>query len=154
MIYSGLEVVRHRHNGRTAEVPEHINVDMDPVLHIHSQVSLCVSIHAERKNSNTQIHRKRFFGIPVYEVQFVSGPVHLKSATGPSGDVHGCTLFLCVLLEVIAELRVHEWLFAQLAALLTVLHLEQLGRHSAPDQLFGYLLKVRHPAQGYLLLFL
>ena len=133
---------------------EHINVDMDPVLHIHPQAALGISIHTERQNTDEQVNRNGFTGISVNNVQLVSGPVHFNSVTGLSGDVHGCTLFFCVLLEVIAELGVHEWLFSQLAALLAVLHPEQLEGHATAGQLFGYLLEVRHPAKRCLFLLL
>lgn len=129
-------------------------MDVDPVLHIHTQASFCVSIHTEGQNTDKQIHWNCFTGIPVHDVQFVSGPVHLNPVTGLSGNVHGGTLPLCELLEVEAELGIHEGLFAQLAALLAVLHPEQLECHTAASQFLGYLLKVRHPAQGNLLLLL
>ena len=154
VVYTGLEVVRYQHDSRAAKILEHIDMDMDPVRHIHPQTAFCVGIHAEGQNANKQVDGNCFSGVPVNDVQLVSSPVHLDPVTGLSGDMHSCTLFFCKLLEVIAELRVHEGLFAQLTALLAVLHPEQLERYTAPGQLFGYFLKVWHSVQGYLFLLL
>ena len=43
---------------------------------------------------------------------------------------------------------------AQLTALLAVLHPEELEGDATPGQFFGYLLKIRHPAQRYMFLLL
>ena len=63
MVHTGLKVVRHQHDGRTAKILEHIDVDVDPVLHIHTQASFCVSIHTEGQNTDKQIHWNCFTGI-------------------------------------------------------------------------------------------
>jgi hypothetical protein len=154
VVYSGLEVVRYQHNRRAAEVLEHIDVDMDPVLHIHPQATFRIGVHTEGQNANKQVDGNCFSGVPVHDVQFISGPVHLNPVTGLSGDVHGGTLLLGKLLEMEAELGIHEGLFAQLTALLAVLHPEELEGHAVTGQLFGYLLEVRHPAKRCMFLLL
>ena len=154
MVYTGLEIVRHQHDGGAAEILEHIHMGMNPVFRIHPQTAFCIGIHTERQHTDEKADRNCFAGISVNDVQLVSCPVYLNSVTRLSGDVHGSAFLLGKLLEVEAELRIHEGLFTQLTALLAVLHPEKLEDDATPGQFFGYLLKVRHPAQRYMLLLL
>ena len=124
VVHACLKVVRHKHNCRSTEVPEHIYMGMDPVFHVHFQTIFCVGIHAERQHTDEQICCAGFSGVSIHDVEFFSGSVYLDTISGFSGDVHRCTIFLGVLLEVKAELRVHEWLPVGLSAFLAVLHPE------------------------------
>ena len=64
----------------------------------------------EYGDSRDQVFRyiRLTYLISVNDVQLVSGPVHLNPVAGLSGDVHGGTLLLGKLLEVKAELGIHE----------------------------------------------
>ena len=95
------------------------------------QESDVVSIHTERQHTDEKVDGNCFAGISVNDVQLVSGPVHFDSVTGLSGDVHGSAFLLGILLEVEAELRIHEGLFAKLTALTAVLHPVELEGHAA-----------------------
>lgn len=66
----------------------------------------------------------------------------MEDFTWFSGDMHGSPAFFFILLDVVAELRIHQRLFAAHAALLTVFY---------PEKLFVYavLLSVMSKSSGH-----
>ena len=65
--------------------------------------------------------------------------------------MHGCTTLLLILLDVITELGIHEWLVAGLAALLQVLRPEEFLVDTVAEQLLLNVVEIRHPfLSGYL----
>lgn len=60
----------------------------------------------------------------------------------PAGDVHGRPAFLFLLLDVVAELRVHERLAVAEPAALAVFGPKQFLRHAVPEQLLADVLEV------------
>ena len=64
----------------------------------------------------------------------ITGPVDLNLLTGFAADVHRCTAFLLILLDVIAELRIHEWFLAGLATFLQIFRPEELLVYTVAEQ--------------------
>jgi len=87
-------------------------------------------------------------GIGVNDVRRISGPVHLNLISRLPGDVHGSPPALLVLLDVIAELGVHQGLTAALAAGLQILRPQQLFVDAVPLELPADIIEVRHLPGG------
>ena len=58
VVHTGLEIVRHQHNGSTTEILKHIHMDL--VFHIHPETGFRISIHTEGQNTNKQINQNCF----------------------------------------------------------------------------------------------
>lgn len=78
-----------------------------------------------------------FSDIGINDVGWVSSPVNLDLFARFTVDVHGCTVFLLVLLDMKTELELHEWFIAREAALLKVFCPQELFIDAITEQLFA-----------------
>ena len=76
----------------------------------------------------------------------ITRPVHFDLLTGFSADVHACMPFLLVLLDVVAELGVHERFLPGHAALFQIFRPKQFLIDAVPQQFLLNVVEVRHPA--------
>ena len=129
MIYSSGAVVRDNDPRDTAEVFKHVNVCCDPRFLLFIYESLGISILAVGASSYKDPCISNLTVVRIDDVSRISGPVDFHLLSRFSWDMHGGTAFLLILLDVIAELRVHERLLIIHTAHLAVL---------CPKKLFGY----------------
>ena len=64
---------------------------------------------------------------------------------GLAVDMHGGAALLLILLDVVAELRVHKWFFFGETAFFKILCPKELLIHSVPKKLFADMLEIGHP---------
>ncbi len=65
----------------------------------------------------------------------ISGPAYFYLFAGFAANVHSCTALLLILLDVIAELRIHERTFARQAVFLHIFYPEKLFVDPVTEQL-------------------
>lgn len=75
----------------------------------------------------------------------ITGLVDLDLLTGFAAYVHRRTAFPLVLLDVIAELRIHEWFFVGLTAFLLIFRPEELLVYSVAEQFLLDVVEVCRP---------
>ena len=107
--------------------------------------SFNVRILAVRHNAYKEKSRDDLAGIWIRDLSGISSPVDLDLFTGLPVDVHSCPAFLLILLDVIAELRIHKRLVTGLAAFLQVFRPDELLVDTISEQLLLDVVEVRHP---------
>ena len=75
----------------------------------------------------------------------ITSPIYLNLFRRLTIDMHGGTTLLLLLLDVIAELRVHKWLVSGEAAFFKVLCPEELLVHSITEKFFADMPVIWHP---------
>jgi len=143
--HSGLAVIGHEDLGYASEVFKHMNMGADPGVLLFIDEAFHIRVLAVTHDSNEQKHLCHFTGVRVNNVGWISCPVHLDLLSGFSGDVHRSTAPLLVLLDIIAELRVHKGLISRQTAFLQILGPEQLLVDTVSHQLFVDIIEVWHP---------
>ena len=71
--------------------------------------------------ANEYISFGNLSGIRIDDLCRISRPVHFDLLPGLAGDMHGGATLLLMLLNVIAELRVHQGIIAVTSAVLEIL---------------------------------
>ena len=112
-----------------------------------------IRIHAVGHHAYEQPCGDHFTGIRIRDVGRVTGPVDLDLFAGFSGDMHRCMSFLLILLDVIAELGIHEGFFAGHSAFLQVFRPQELFVDSVAEQFLVDVIEVRHLLRRLLRLF-
>ena len=125
-----------------------MDVCRDPGILLFIGKSFHIRVLAVAHDPNEQECLCHLTGIRIYDIGRVSCPVYLDLLSGFSGDMHRCTAPLLVLLDVIAELGVHEGLSACHAAFLQIFGPEQLLVDTVSHQLLADILEIRHPLLG------
>ena len=115
-----LAVVRNEDLCNATEVFVHMDMGIDPRLLFFISECLDISILAVCHDSDEDIHLCNLAGIRINKFGGIASPVHFHLLPGFPVDVHGCAAFVFVLLDVIAELGIHQRFFAGLAAVLHV----------------------------------
>ncbi len=75
----------------------------------------------------------------------IACPIDLDLLCGLAVDMHGGAALLLILLDVVAELRVHKWFFFGETACFKILCPKELLIHSVPKKLFADMLEIGHP---------
>ena len=96
-------------------------------------------------NTHENLSIQNFAGIWVDDVRRITCPVDLDLFCGPAIDMHGSAALLLILLDVVAELRVHKWFFFGETAFFKILCPKELLIHSVPKKLFADMLEIGHP---------
>src|SRR5690554_6210510 len=78
--------------------------------------------------ANEEMGLYDFTSVRIYDVCRITCPINFNLFTRFSIDMHSCTTFLLILLNVVAELRVHKGLFVIKTTFLHVL---------CPEEFFG-----------------
>lgn len=120
----------------------------DPCTLLLNDESFNVWILTIRHNSHEEERRDDLAGLRICDLSRISCPVNLDLFAGFPVDVHGGTTFLFVLLDVIAELRIHQRFVAGLTVLLKVFRPEKLFVDSIAEKLLLDVIEVRHPFIG------
>ena len=147
VVYRRRAVVGNEHRGHPAEVVVHVHVRPDPVPRLLVGERLHVGVLAVRQSRDEQVGVHGFTRVRVDDVRRVPGPVHLHGFRGAAGDAHCRPAFLFLLLDVVAELRVHERLAVAEPAALAVFGPKQFLRHAVPEQLLADVLEVYRVAR-------
>ena len=137
-------IIWYQNTGYTAEILIHVNVGGDPRTLLLIDESLDIRILTVCHDAHKEEGRNDLAGIRIDDLCRISCPVNFDLFAGLPIDVHGCAAFLLILLDVIAELGIHEWLFAGLAAFLQVLRPEELFVDTVAEQLLPDVVEVRH----------
>ena len=93
----------------------------DPGFLLHIQKRFDVCILAVGHDTDKDIGFQDLACIRVDDRGRVTCLVNLNLLAGFPADMHGCTVFLLILLDVVAELGIHERLFTICTAVLHVL---------------------------------
>ena len=88
---------------------------------------------------------QNFAGIWVDDVRRIACPVDLDLLRRLTVDMHSSAALLLILLDVVAELRVHKWFFFGETAFFKILCPKELLIHSVPKKLFADMLEIGHP---------
>ena len=96
-------------------------------------------------NTHENLGIQNFTGIWVDDVRRITCPVDLDLLCGLAVDMHSGAALLLILLDVVAELRVHKWFFFGETAFFKILCPKELPIHSVPKKLFADMLEIGHP---------
>ena len=107
-----LEIIRNQDMGHATKALIHMCMCGDPCALLLVDKGLYVWILAIRHNSNEKVGRDDLTGIRIRDLSRITSPVNFDLFTRLPVDMHGCTPFLFVLLDMITELGVHERLIA------------------------------------------
>ncbi len=110
---------------------------------IHKSFYVRILTVGHDTHKNLSVHD--FAGIWVDDVRWIACPVDLDLLRRLAVDMHGGAALLLILLDVVAELRVHKWLFFGETAFFKILCPKELLIHSIPKKLFADMLKIGHP---------
>ena len=132
MIYCSCAVIGNQHWCNTTEKLKHLDVCFNPIVCLFIHVCLYKCILAVGQNSYKNPCFCDLAGIRINDVGRISRPVNFGLFTGFSLDMHGCSALFLILLDVIAELGIHERFFSVHAAFLTVFHPEEFFVDSVP----------------------
>ena len=114
MDHSRLGIIRDQDAGHTSKVLIHMYMSCDPGTLFLIDKGFNVRVLAVRHNAYKEKCRDDLTGIRIGDLSRISGPIDLDLLTGLSVDMHRSTAFLFVLLDVIAELGVHQGLTSAL----------------------------------------
>ena len=84
----------------------------DPGSLFHIQKDSYIRILAVCHYTDKYVHLDDLAGIGFDDHGRISCPVTFDLFAGVVVDMHRCTMFLLILLDMIAELRIHEWFIA------------------------------------------
>ena len=121
-----LAVVRNEDLCNASEVFVHMDMGIDPGLLFFISECFDISILAICHDSDEDIHLCNLAGIRINKFGGIASPVHFHLLPGFPVDVHGGTAFIFILLNVVAELGIHQGFFASLAAVLHVFRPQEL----------------------------
>lgn len=144
MDHSRFGIIRNQNTSYAAEVLIHVNVGGNPCTLLLIDESFNVRVLAVRHDAHEEKSRDNLTGIRIGDLSRISSPIDLDLLTGLSVDMHRSTAFLLVLLDVIAELGIHERIIAGLTAFLQIFRPEKLLIHSISKQLLLDVAEVRH----------
>ena len=122
MINCSCTVVRYKHGSDTAKELIHVVMGFNPVIGTFIHKRFHKSILAVSKHTNKKPCFGDFTGIRVNDVSRITCPVHFDLFAGISGDMHSGSAFFFILLDVIAELGIHQRFLTAHAAFFTVFH--------------------------------
>ena len=106
--------------------------------------SFDVRILAVRHDTHKEECRNDLTGIRIRNPGRIASPVDFNLFTGFPVDVHGCAAFLLILLDVAAELGIHERFIAGLAAFLQIFRPEEFFVDTISEQSLLDVVKIRH----------
>ena len=122
MIHCRRTVIRNKHRCNAAEEFKHLDMRFDPVVCPLVQVCLYKGILAVSKDSYKYPCLRDLTGVWIDELCRITGPIYFNLLPRFPWDVHGCPAFFFILLNVVAELGIHERFFAIHTAFLTVFY--------------------------------
>ena len=104
VIDSRCAVVGDKHRRYAAKVIIHISMRLDPVVGLLVDECFHKSILAIRQYTNEEPGICDLTGIGIDDMCRITSPVNFDLFTRLPGDMHSCTAFLLILLDVPAEL--------------------------------------------------
>ena len=144
MIHCCCAVIGDKHGCYTAKEIEHLDMSFNPVACFLIHVCFYKSILAVSQYPYKDPCLCDLSGVRIKDVGGITCPVNFNLFTRLSRDMHGSPAFLFILLDVVAELGIHERLFVAHTALLTVFYPEKLFVDSISQKFFANVVKVRH----------
>ena len=137
-------VIRYEYSGNAAKIFVHMNVGIDPwlLLHIHTCFHICIL--AVSHHTNKYVGFDDFSCIRIDDRCRIPCPVYFNLFAGFAVDMHGSASFLLILLDVIAELGIHERFLTIRTAVLHVFCPQKLFTDSIAEQLLMDVIVVRH----------
>ena len=130
-----------------------MDMGIDPWFLLHIQKCFYICILTVCHHTNKYISFDDFSGIRINDCCRITCPVNFHLFTGLAVDMHGSTSFLLILLNVIAELGIHEWFITISTAVFHVFCPQELFSNSVTEQLFTDVIIVWHPFSGCSLLY-
>ena len=94
----------------------------NPVVRFLIQVCLYKGILTISKDSYKDLCLRDLTGVWIDEPCRIAGSVYFNLLTWFPWNVHGCSAFFFILLDIVAELRIHERFFVIHATFLTVFY--------------------------------
>ncbi len=138
-------IIRSKYFCYTAKVFIHMDVRGNPGRLFFINRSLNIGILSVSHYANEKICVGNFAGIRIDDVGRIARPINFYLFTWFVVDVHRCTVFLLILLDLIAELGIHKRLIAGLAAFLKVFCPQKLFVDAIAEQFLSDISKIRHP---------
>ena len=148
MVCSGLGIIRHKYHCSTTEVPKHVDMCLNPTLHIHLWTSLCVGVHAIRQHTNKPTNKYTVFDSSVSRSTMYSlSPAQSTSMLFPGfrGMCMMARFFSVYCWEWRGNLEIHKRLLSGRAVFLAVLQLKEFRRKPVAVKFLGYPLIIWHP---------
>ena len=137
-------VIRDEDLSYTAEVLVHVYMSFNPCGLLLIREGLNIRILTVCHNPDEDMGFCDLAGIGIDQFSLIPGPVNLHLFCRLTVDVHGGAVLVFVLLDVIAELRIHERIFAGLPAFLHVFCPQELLGHTVSQELLANVIIIRH----------
>ena len=141
----GGSIVWHQYWGDAAKEFIHMDVSSDPCPLLFIDEGFDKGILAISHNTDKNPGSGDLTSIRINDFCRISGPIYLDLQPRFSRDVHGGAALLLILLDVIAELGIHEGIVAILTAFLRVFRSEKLPVDDIPEQFLPDVIIIRHP---------
>ena len=145
VIHGSAAVIRHKDFSNTPKVLIHVDMCCNPrvLLLIHKCFHIWILAVGHYSYENMGI--QNLAGIRVNDMCRISGPVNLNLLSGLAVDVHSGAALLLVLLDIIAELGIHERLITSEATFLKVFCPKELLVYSVAEKFLADVGIIRHP---------
>lgn len=137
-------VIRYENSSDTAKEFVHVDMCSNPRSCFHIQKSFHVGILVVGHNANKNIGFYDFTGIRINDCSRITCLIYFHLFTRFTIDMHGNTMFLLILLDVIAELGIHEWLFTVSTAVFHVLRPQELWESHTGYWIRDYWIHIDH----------
>ena len=138
-------IVWHQYWGDASKEFIHMDMGGDPCPLLFIDKGFDEGILAISHDTDKNPGSGDLTSIRIDDFRRVSSPIYLDLLPRFSRDMHGGAALLLILLDVIAELGIHEGIVAILTTFLEVFCPEKLPVDAIPEQFFPDVIIIRHP---------